>query len=413
MTTVKHELFASFVQTASPESLPRLILICGEPFLTQKSFDVLADLILQGGSREFGVETVDGASVSLGDMIEQLTTFSFFDSPKLVTVKDAPLFSASQPQGSSYGPEETKRLVNLSSASIPANHFLVFISRDMDRRRKIYKALEPHALIVDCTVPAGSLKSDRDAQIKVARSIAEQLVSQAQKTMEPRALQELMDRVGFSVQNIAANVEKLIAFSGKRSCITHEDVLALVKREKKDPVFRFTNAVLDRDVDKALFYLTSLLEDQFHPLQILKSLENQIRKLLVAKYFFTGPDSPVKSGGLVNMPFQRFTREIAPAIIARDGAVEEALSENFLAPAGPEKKKKKPPASDLLLAPNPKSLYPVFQVCQKSEHFTRKELESAIMDLADMDYQFKTSAISPVMVMEHFIIGFCTPGSPE
>ncbi len=379
--------------------------------MTQKAFETLADMILQEDSRQFGVETVDGASVSLGDIIEQLTTFSFFDSPKLVTVKDPPLFSSSGPQGSSYGPEETKRLVNLSSASIPANHFLVFISRDMDRRRKIYKELEPHVLIVDCTVPAGSLKSDRDAQIKVARSIAEQLVSQARKTMESRALQELMNRVGPSCQNIAANVEKLIAFSGRRSCITHEDVLALVKREKKDPIFSFTNAVLEKNADKALFYLSSLLSDQFHPLQILKSLENQIRKLLIAKYFFTGPDSPVKTGGLSGMPFQRFTREVAPAIIARDASVEEALSEEFLTPAVPEKKKKKPPASDLLLAPNPKNLYPVFQVCQKSEHFTRKELESAIMELADMDYQFKTSAIPPVIVIEHFIIGFCASAS--
>ncbi len=381
--------------------------------MTQNAFDALADLILQGDSRQFGVETVDGTSVCLGDIIEQLTTFSFFDSPKLVTVKDAPLFSsASQAQGSSYGPEETKRLVNLSSGSIPANHFLVFISRDMDRRRKIYKELAPHVLIVDCTVPAGSLKSDRDAQIKVARSIAEQLVSQAKKTIEPRAFQELMNRVGPSCQNIAANVEKLIAFSGQRDCITHEDVLTLVKREKKDPIFSFTNAVLDRDGNNALFYLSSLLSDQFHPLQILKSLENQIRKLLCAKYFFTGPDSPVKRGGLAGMPFQRFTREIAPAVIARDRSFEKTLSQDFLAPCPPEKKKKKSNISDLLLAPNPKSLYPVFQVCQKSEHFTRKELESAIMKLADMDYQFKTSAVDPVMVLEHFIIGFCHSASP-
>ncbi len=408
MALISHQHLTAFLEQHPVSSLPPLVLICGESFLLDTAFDKVSSTILQDSPREFCTETVDGSSVPMGEIIEQLTTFSFMGGSKLVVVKDAPLFSTVRGKEISYSPEEIQRLTNLSWETVPEQHFLIFLSKEMDRRKKNFKLLEPVALVVDCTIPAGSLKSDQEAQEKIVRSIVDQLTSQANKTMEQRALQELTERIGHDPQAIAGNLEKLILFTGDRSVITHEDVLTIVKREKKDPIFRFTNAVLDRNADKALFYLSSLLADQFHPLQILKSLENQIRKLLLAKYFLTNPENPAKDSGMERMSYNEFTRKMGSAIAERDKAAKNFFAES---PASPKKTKAntKAPGSDLLLAPNPKSLYPVFQVFQKSGNFTRSELETAMGELADMDYQFKTSAISPVMVMEHFIVTLCSP----
>ncbi len=408
MGLINHQHLANFLEQHQTSSLPPLVLICGESFLLEKAFDKISQAILQDKPREFCTETVDGSSIPMGDIIEQLTTFSFMGGPKLVVVKDAPLFSTARGREISYGEEEIQRLANLSWETIPEQHFLIFLSKEMDRRKKAFKLLEPSALVVDCTIPAGSQKADQEAQGKIVRSIVEQLTSQANKTIEPRALQEFTERIGHNPQAIAGNLEKLILFTGDRTTITHEDVLAIVKREKKDPIFLFTNAVLDRNADRALFYLSSLLAEQFHPLQILKSLENQIRKLLLAKYFLVSPENPAKGSAMKKMSYNEFTRKMGPAIAARDKATKD-----FLAGVPTSKKKSKSggktPGADLLLAPNPKSLYPVFQLFQKSEHFTRRELETAMGELADMDYQFKTSAISPVMVVEHFIVTLCSP----
>ena len=93
------------------------------------------------------------------------------------------------------------------------------------------------------------------------------------------------------------------------------DIGAVVHKDKKDPIFALTNAVMDRDVSKALTLLSGLLSDGFHPLQILKTLENQIRKLLAIKCFTTGLNTD-RAGcpPLKQMQFNTFKQMLLPVI---------------------------------------------------------------------------------------------------
>ncbi len=219
----------------------------------------------------------------------------------------------------------------------------------------------------------------------------------------------------------------MLAYTGTRPSIKAQDVMAVVNRDKKDPIFSLTNALMDRDGSKALIMLSSLFSEGFHPLQILKSLENQVRKLLVVKSFTTGlyqgdPGLPqVKS-----MHFNGFKQVLLPRIVARDKAVTKSCEEQErmtqiedLTPQNNQKdnqkkrqkkKKAKPVVNDLVLAPNPKNPYPVFQNFQKSENFSLDELTSALMDLSDLDYALKSSGIEAKIGIENFIMALCRRG---
>jgi len=68
------------------------------------------------------------------------------------------------------------------------------------------------------------------------------------------------------------------------------------------------------------------------------------------------------------------------------------------------------PANDLLLAPNPKNAYPIFQNFLKSENFALEELTCALSTLADLDYRIKSSGGDTVTGLENFIMALCRKG---
>ncbi len=191
--------------------------------------------------------------------------------------------------------------------------------------------------------------------------------------------------------------------------------MAVVHRDKKDPIFSLTNAIMDRDGAKALTLLSSLFSEGFHPLQILKSLENQVRKLLNIKCFVSGLYK--ESQGLPplrTMHFNGFKQVMMPKVTAYDTAMGNADSDrDRLLEAEAEAKggkKKKKPANDLLLAPNPKSPYPVVQNFQKSEKFSLDELSAALLALSDLDFRLKSSGADAKTGIENFIMILCRKG---
>jgi DNA polymerase-3 subunit delta len=102
----------------------------------------------------------------------------------------------------------------------------------------------------------------RDAVTKATMDAA---LAQAGKRMANDARQRLMQWTGFDLRTLSGNLEKLISFAGDRKTITDADVTAVLQRTRKDPIFEFTNAVADRDLSAALFFMKSLLEDGMHP----------------------------------------------------------------------------------------------------------------------------------------------------
>lgn len=416
MAPIKHNTLAAFLDKTASGDLPKIFLICGEPFLVRQAYDRLVDFLLRGQSREFALDALDGRTTPIGDVIEQVATFSFLQSTKVIAVKDAPLFTLRAAPGEiAYSQKDQELLAGLAEKGIPDNHVLVMTSDAPDKRRKIYKTVADKGLVIDCTVAQGARKADLDEQQAVLRELSRQLLAGTGKQMDPQAFNALLEQTGFNPEIFARNIEKLLAYTATRSAITVKDVMAVVHRDKKDPIFSLTNAILERDTTKALTLLNNLFAEGFHPLQILKTLENQVRKLLAIKCFLTDlyQDNPglppVKT-----MHFNGFKQVMIPRVIARDKADTEQVEawETAMTKASDSKPPKpaKAGANDLLLAPNPKSAYPVFQNFLRSESFSLNELRAALIRLSDLDHALKTSAVLPEIGIEHFITTLCRKG---
>ncbi|PIE61277.1 MAG: DNA polymerase III subunit delta [Desulfobacterales bacterium] len=418
MGLIKHNTLAGQLSAVTGTNAPKAVLICGDPFLVRQAFDALTSELLKGQSKSFALDTLDGKITPVGDVVEQVSTFSFLASKKVVALKDAAMFDVRGGAGERpYSAADMDVLSDLIIKGIPDNHTLVMTTGVPDRRKKIYKVIKEYGLIIDCTVAQGERKADLDEQRAVLRALSRQILAGTGKTMDTPGFDALIAQTGFNPELFAGNIEKLLAYTGSRQVITVQDIMAVVHRDKKDPIFSLTNAVMQRDTALALNLLSSLFNNGFHPLQILKSLENQVRKLLVIKCFITeiyAAHSHTPS--LKHMSFNEFKQTLLEKIVAWDqqmiakdkaDAMVLAVNSEELSKKG---KAKKGPAIDLLLAPNPKNPYPVFQNFRNSENFSLDELSQALTTLADLDYRMKSSGADAKTGIENFIMVLCRKG---
>ncbi len=408
MGIVKYHTLKQELSQVGNDPVPNLYLICGEAYLIKKAFDTLSKSLLGIDKNQFSVETLDGTTTPLGDIIEQVTTFSFPVTQKIIIVKNCPLFQSDKSSTQiRYSIAELDRFANFIETGWPVEHFLVLTSEISDKRKKIYKIIAQSGTVIDCTVAKGARKIDIDEQRSVLSSVADQVLSKNKKRIDNQAFQALVDMTGFNLDVFTQNLEKLSIYTADRASICLEDVKTVVVKDKKDPIFNLTNAIMEKDAKASLYYLNSLFDDGFHPLQILKSLENLFRKFLYVK------DSLMtiypSNNALNQMTFNQFKQAILPKIVTQDKTQlkkTEAL-EKYL--TGKELKKKDIP-KDLFLAPNPKNAYPVFQTFKKSENFSTNELYHTLLFLSDLDYQLKTSSVDAKTQIESLIIKLCSKG---
>jgi len=283
-------------------------------------------------------------------------------------------------------------------------------------------------LAVDCSVPKGENWADRQVQGAVLAEQAKGILAPFGKTLDKAAFQKLVEITGFDLRMFAGNLEKLVQVVGDRKTIAVEDVESALPRTRQDPVFELTNAVTDRNVDAALFYLKALLTRGFFPLQIIAAIINQMRKVLIAKDFLEGPAGKFWRSGLTYDQFKKqFSQSILPALqahdamlIARIGEWETRLRSATESDRPPDKKKKKSapaekkstqPATDLLLAKLPASPYPLYLLMQKSDRFSSSELIQAIIGLDQANLSLKSSGLKPELVLEKMILNIC--GLPQ
>ncbi|MFP4306424.1 MAG: DNA polymerase III subunit delta [Desulfococcaceae bacterium] len=289
----------------------------------------------------------------------------------------------------------------------PGNRILI-TAETVDRSRSLYKAIRDRGLVVDASAPKGGRKADRDARDQLLRELAREILDEAGKRIDPPALAAAMELTGFDPRTFSGNLEKLVQFVGDRDRIAREDVDAVLRKTRRDPIYQLTNAVTDRDAAASLRLLDGLLRDGLVPLQILAALVNQFRKLVLVRAFADGPEG--RTAWRKGMPYPAFQRQTLPALKAGEERLSETLSQWDAALADPESgRRRKAPASDLLLAKSSRNPYPLYQLFRKADRFRPAELADAMGRLAEADHLLKSSGKNPRLVLERAILAICRP----
>lgn len=464
MTEIRFDTIAKELSQQEQAGYSPVYFLFGEEFLRKSVLDQIVSAIT--GKDPNAWEPMDGTTASMGEALDAVNTFSLLGGRKVVGFMDARIFDtkaecdrllekakqASLKGKPGNGATAFLRLLALKGISLdavtedanketiydgkgedwlsplvthcldaglvvpvsendgdllsvaiekgfPEGHHLIITADTTDRRKKLFQQLKQSCCVVDCSVPSGNRKQDRDARDQLLRERVTAVLGRSGKTIENQAVSVLMELTGFDLRTLSGNLEKLIDFSGSRRTISEEDVRSVLKRTRQDPIFTFTGAVCDRNPAEALRQLGMLLDSGMHPLQLLTALVNQVRKLVLAKDFTVSAQG---EGWAPRMSYDAFTRQVMPSLVQHE---EERLQHRAALdpkPKGKGKKKKK--TTDLSIAGNGKSPYPVFQLLIRADRFTLEELMAGVQLLADTDFRLKSGAMDPRVALEHVVL---------
>jgi len=297
----------------------------------------------------------------------------------------------------------------------PEKHHLIITTDLIDRRRRLYNLIAENGIVVNCAVPRGSRQAEKTVQEAVIKERMTAILEKYSKQMDPAAYRVLYEKTGFQLRSFCGNLEKLVDYVGNRDRIQVTDIEAVLSRSRQDPIFELTNAVSERNLETALFYLKSMLTGDLHPLQIIAALSNQVRKLMVAREFI---ESSHGRSWRTGMGFSDFRRVVMPAIGDYDNELRTMLSdwEKALRDKLPDANGKTPPKGKgkkkstdtrLLLAPGTVNPFPVFKTIENAQRFTLEELTGALKRLSEADWRLKTGERDPELVLGNLIIRLC------
>ena len=159
---------------------------------------------------------------------------------------------------------------------------LVLVAADVDRTRRLYKALQKTATMVECW----GLKGSKDARIdfrQVARQ-AEQMVRQAVadagQQIESPAARLVAERAGTDIARLRGDVDRLLLYAAGRPKITLADAREVVSAETAQDDWAVTNAIQRSDAAEALRHLGLALEGGAVPYMVLGQLAWFVREKL-------------------------------------------------------------------------------------------------------------------------------------
>ncbi|MCP4745386.1 MAG: hypothetical protein GY874_04470 [Desulfobacteraceae bacterium] len=474
MAEISHEQLADVLKKKKEAASSQTWLIHGEQVLVEKACEKVKRFFLGESFSDLNCLAFEGAAENIGDLLEQMNTFSLLGGTQVAIFKDAKFFGPQRGKlqpvqqiqqawetdqsnkavrlflnlcsrlgvvaetvvkdrkthaelkqlAEVLGEDAFSRLADIAQQSAQAgaiddaaewlrsaiekgfaqdHHLVVTAYSRIAKNTKFYKTIKSKGSIVDCNVPKGERQADKAAQQEALRKLLQDMLQQAGKRLAPRAFNTLVQLTGFDLRIAAQNVEKLIDYAGQRRQITDVDVSAVVRRSKADPIFELTSALADRNASQAVFYLNTLLNAGFHPLQLLAAMANQLRKLLIAKDFTLSRFGKRWTSGL---SYHNFQQQVVPDVLSFDAFIQEQAvqwREDLPQGAGPGAKEN----SDLRLAANPKSAYPVFQTLIKSEKFERHELLDDLAYLSEIDVRFKSIEQDEALVLRKTVMSFC------
>jgi DNA polymerase-3 subunit delta len=304
--------------------------------------------------------------------------------------------------------DESGLLEKAIVSGFPKNNLLIISTDTIDKRASLYKAIDKAGVIIDCAVSKGTKKSEKDLQRLALVNFMNQELKKSGKKIDPDAFELIFEKIGFDIRAFSSCLEKAIQFVGHRETIHIQDAEAVSHQVRKDPVYELTGAIMEKDAGKSLYYLSSLLDSGYHPLQILTAITNQIRRVLLIKGFLKSSTGSLWRKGI---RFDQFQNEIVPAIKKYD---EELL--NYLDKHGnpfrekPENRNftsKKSVSSDLILFKKDQHPYAVYALFLKAESFDGNQVATALMILSQADAAMKTSGQRPRSILEEVIIKIC------
>jgi DNA polymerase-3 subunit delta len=269
---------------------PVVYIYGDETFLIDRALDEISAEALAGGDPALNRQVFDAREAAAAEVVVAAQTMPFLGGRRLVVVKSAERWSAT----------EWKGLLSYLESPNPAT-CLVFVATRLDRRLAAGKLLAKVARLVECRNP-------RENELL---GWAGKLSQEAGLRPSPEVLQALVLRVGPDLQLMSQEIEKLRVFAGEGGEVTETDVEDLVGENRGTTVFALCDALGARDLAGAVRALRRLLLLGEPPAKLLVMIVRHFRHLWIGREMLDTGRRPNSKSAAATMGVHPFAAEKA------------------------------------------------------------------------------------------------------
>ena len=239
----------------------RCYLIYGEEaYLRNQNRDKLVKA-LSGDINSMNFNRYEGDAADPAQIIDMAETMPFLSDKRVILVENSGFFKNGCPELAEYlkAPSETT--------------FFKFAEKEVDKRKDMYKVLSKTGFEMSC---------DAQDENTLKTWIASKVRNEG-KTISPRALAFMLERVGTDMSNISTELEKLICYCLDKNEITEGDIDAVCANWLTNRIFAMTDAIADQNQKRAIDLYYDLLALKEPPAKILALIARQFNLMLQAK----------------------------------------------------------------------------------------------------------------------------------
>lgn len=239
-------------------------LIYGEEdYLKRQYKDKLKEAII--GEDTMNYSYYEDKDCVVKDIIDMGNTLPFFAEKRLIVVENSGFFKASNEELADY------------VKNIPDYLIIVFIENEIDKRNKLYKAVNSNGYVCEMKQQPTSVL------IKWIAGI----LKREQKTIDRQAVDLLLSKTGAGMDNIRSELDKLISYCMEKEQIIAEDVEAVCTTQTVSRIFDMITAIATKRQHQALELYYDLLTLKEPPMRILYLIVRQFNGLLQVKEALT------------------------------------------------------------------------------------------------------------------------------
>lgn len=266
---------------------------------------------------------------TISDVIEEANTVSLFRSNKVILVYSSSI--------DKLGDEELIMYLNNYNKDV----YLIFIVEKSDARKKIVKLINEKGISID---------SDNVDKSYNKNYVVSYLKDNGYK-MNSNVIECFLSRVSDNIDDIRNELDKLFIYKLDDKNISLDDVKLITYDNTDNIIYEFTNALLEKDENKAISMYHSFIDSNMAIDYILASIYNSYRTLYQIK----------------ELNKNNSIRDISKTIGKKEYYVEKML--------------------------------------YRSMNYNDSELLDIIHTLAMIDKNYKSGLCNPVMEVELFILG--------
>lgn len=231
-----------------------------EAYLRRQYREKLQAALLDGGDA-MNSHYYEGKDISLGEVIDLAETMPFFASRRVIVLENTGLFKSGGEKMAEYLTEPAETT------------YFVFVEREVDKRSRLYKQVQQSGRAVEFAI-----QDEKTLKRWIAGILKKENMQITEKNAE-----YFLEKVGTDMENIRAELEKLICYCMGKEVVEQEDIDRICTTRISNHIFDMVTAIGDKQTKKALTLYYDLLALKEPPMRILFLIARQCNTLLQVK----------------------------------------------------------------------------------------------------------------------------------